>query len=577
MKSTFGWVLAVGLVAGVSAYAAELTSSTPEQQLTSGPTAKSPRASGQMGTEQIDFINAQVRAGWMAAHLLPSPPATDDEWCRRVFLDVLGRIPSADELLRYERDHTADRKLTLINRLLSDDCVEEYAENWSNLWTTLLIGRPPANPDRRSLVDRDGMEKYLRDSFARNKPYDQMVRELVTATGINKPGEENFDGAVNFLIGNLDDHAVNATAKTAKVFLGLQVQCTQCHNHPFNEWKQNQFWELNAFFRQATAKREAPRRVPEPTAELASVDFNGEQNANGRTNPDQAILYYELRNGQLKSAFPVFVDGTEIGHNGKLASVDRRGELAKLIIGSKYMEQEIVNRMWGHFLGYGFTKPVDDMGPHNPPSHPELLSKLADDFSEHSHDLKQLIRWIVLSEPYGLSSKIEKGRNEKDDPAAGEKPMFSHFYMRQMGPEQLYESLLVATDADKTLRTSDEEQRIKTDWMRQFTITFGTDDGGDTTTFNGTIPQTLMLFNGDLIRRATSSEAGGFLDRMAKDPKLTNAAKIDRLFLATLSRRPTASEIALANKLLAARKDSTAALQDVFWVTLNTAEFILIH
>jgi hypothetical protein len=147
-----------------------------------------------------------------------------------------------------------------------------------------------------------------------------------------------------------------------------------------------------------------------------------------------------------------------------------------------------------------------------------------------------------------------------------------------MGPEQLYESLLVATDADKTLRTSEEQQRIKTDWLRQFTITFGTDDGGDTTTFNGTIPQTLMLFNGDLIRRATSSEAGGFLDRMAKDPKMTKPAKIDRLFMATLSRRPTTNEIDLANKLLAARKgDPTGALQDVFWVTLNTAEFILIH
>src|SRR5215813_985390 len=176
----------------------------------------------------------------------------------------------------------------------------------------VLLGRPPAVPERRSLVDRDGMEKYLRDSFARNKPYDQMVRELVTATGINKPGEENFHGEVNFLIGNLDDHAVNATAKTAKVFMGLQVQCTQCHNHPFNEWKQNQFWELNAFFRQTKAVREGPRRTPEPMAQLASVEFKGEPDSKGATNPAQAIIYYELRNGQLKSAYPVFVDGTEI-------------------------------------------------------------------------------------------------------------------------------------------------------------------------------------------------------------------------------------------------------------------------
>src|SRR5690606_11613730 len=112
-----------------------------------------------------------------------------------------------------------------------------------------------------SLVNRDGMEKYLRDSFAFNKPYDQMVTELVTATGANKPGEANFDGAVNFLIGNLTEDAVNATAKSAKLFLGLQVQCTQCHDHPFNDWKQNQFWELNAFFRQADASRKSNRQV----------------------------------------------------------------------------------------------------------------------------------------------------------------------------------------------------------------------------------------------------------------------------------------------------------------------------
>ncbi len=361
------------------------------------------------------------------------------------------------------------------------------------------------------------------------------------------------------------------------MFLGLQVQCTQCHNHPFNDWKQNQFWELNAFFRQTNARNEGPRKTREPLAELVSRDFPGEVEGPGR-NPAEAVVFYELRNGQLKSAFPVFVDGQEINPNGRLSVVNRRDELAKFITTSNYLNQAIVNRMWGHFLGYGFTKPVDDMGPHNPPSHPELLTKLADDFSNHSHDLKQLIRWIVLSEPYGLSSKVVKGRNEKDDPTKGEKPMFSHFYLRQMRPEELYESLLVATSADKTFRTSDEQEKMKTQWLRQFTITFGTDDGDDTTTFNGTIPQTLMMFNGEMMRRAISTEAGGFLDKIAKDPKMNDAAKINHLFMATLARKPEHSEIDWANKLLAARKfDSTSALQDVFWVVLNTGEFILNH
>src|SRR6266700_4188754 len=183
-------LLAVGSISS----AAELSTSTPPQPTSVSATT----ATSHRGAEQVAYINSFIRQGWQAHSLQPSPPATDGEWCRRVYLDVLGRIPSVDELDRFERDHTTDKKLNLVNRLLSDDNVEEYARNWSNLWTTMLIGRPPAMPDRRSLVDREGMERYLRDTFARNKPYDQMVHELLTATGVNKPGEEDFHGEVNF-------------------------------------------------------------------------------------------------------------------------------------------------------------------------------------------------------------------------------------------------------------------------------------------------------------------------------------------------------------------------------------------
>ncbi len=192
--------------------------------------------------------------------------------------------------------------------------------------------------------------------------------------------------------------------------------------------------------------------------------------------------------------------GQEISRSGLIKDVDRRTELANMIIASPYMSRAIVNRMWGHFMGYGFTKPVDDMGPHNPPTNPELLDRLAADFAVHQYatdgyDLKQLMRWIVLSEPYGLSARIMPG-NKSDDPMLGEKPQFSHFYLRQMSAEELYESLLTATSADKTRGSSDEQEKAKQEWLQQFVINFGTDDGGETTTFNGTIPQTLMMFNG---------------------------------------------------------------------------------
>jgi hypothetical protein len=354
--------------------------------------------------------------------------------------------------------------------------------------------------------------------------------------------------------------------------LGVQVRCTQCHNHPFNDWKQNQFWEFNAFFRQTRALRRFVAGTDDIRfVELANEDFAGENN-----NPEEAVLFYELRNGLTKAAYPVFFDGSELPKSGYLSDVNRREELAKWMAKSEYLPQTIVNRMWSHFLGYGFTKPIDDMGPHNAPTHPELLAELGSQFRENSFDLKQLIRWIVLSEPYALSSRMTP-KNKKDDPLLGERPMFSHFYLRQMRAEELYQSLLVATEADKTL-SAEEQEKQKREWLGQFVIAFGTDDNEETTTFNGTIPQTLMMMNGALVKEACKTDKGSFLARVANNPKLSGKAKIDYLYRAALGRSPTNTERSLADQLAILRKgDPVAALQDVWWAVLNSNEFILNH
>jgi hypothetical protein len=299
--------------------------------------------------------------------------------------------------------------------------------------------------DNNPITNRAALSKYVRDSLASNKPYNTFVTELVAATGDN---DEKGNGAVNFLTAKLADRGIQATAKTALIFLGSQVQCVQCHDHPSNDWKQNQFWELSAFFRQTATKpqRGADKRVA--SFKLVNQNFAGEGGSE-RRDPQRAETYYELKNGTMKVAYPVFLDGTEINPSGKIADVDRRAELARLIAASPNMSKAIVNRMWGHFLGHGFTKPVDDMGPHNPPTHPELLNGLAADFTASGYNLKELIRWIVLSEPYSLSSRFN-GRNLLDDPSLGERPAFSHFYLRQMRLEELYESLLTATEAATT-------------------------------------------------------------------------------------------------------------------------------
>ena len=528
------------------------------------------------GFPQVALINEQIRLGWQSdpTHTLtPSAPATDGEWCRRVFLDVLGRIPTVDELNRFLTDTAADKKLRLVNQLLGDEYIEDYARNWTSIWTTILVGRA-GGADEDRMTNRAGLQQSLRRAFQRNIPYNKLASEIVSATGSSKPGAENFNGLVNFFANKLGEDGVQATAKTSQIFLGLQVQCTQCHNHPFNDsYKQNQFWELNAFFRQTRALRryEGGRRIA--AVELANQDFAGENK-----NPEEAGLFYELRNGKLAIAQPVFVDGTKLKSNsGYLDQVDRRTELARLISNSDYLGKAIVNRMWAHFFGYGFTKPIDDMGSHNPATHPELLDGLAAELKTHSFDLKQLIRWITLSEAYGLSSRYGP-RNKRDDPSIGEKPMFSHFYLRQMRAEELYESLLVATEAHKTRGGYEEQEAAKRQWLSQFVISFGTDDNGETTTFNGTVPQVLMMMNGELTNQATSGSEGSFLHRIAMDDNLNNAAKIQYLYMAALARKPVKSETALANQLLVARRgNAVAALQDVWWALLNCNEFILNH
>lgn len=521
---------------------------------------------------QIQQINASIQQVWSDYEIKPSPLASEGEWCRRLYLDLLGRIPSVNELNQFLNDRDKNKKQKLVMQLLYDDqYTEEFARHWTTVWTNLLIGRTGGTANN-SMISRDGMQKFLRDSFAREKPYDVFARELITANGTTTPGSADFNGATNFLIDKVnDENAAQATAATSRIFLGLQIQCTQCHNHPFNDWKQQKYWEYNAFFRQVRAFRGQPSAaMMDGAAQLRDQDFAGES----RRNPEEAELFYELRNGLVAVAYPVFVDGTEIPRSGYVKVVNRREKLADLIVESPYFSQSIVNRMWGHFLGYGFTTPVDDLGPHSIPSHPDLLEYLGQEFRSSGFDLKALISWITLSQPYQLSS-IRNKSNELDDPQLGESPKFSNFYIRQMEPEQVYESLLVAGEIKPT-GNYEEQERVRNGWLQQFNTAFGNDEGLEATHFNGTIPQILMMFNGELVKNAVSTAEGSMIQRLATS-NLSDRQKIEQLFLAGLSRKPTRKEADMARYFFQANSNPAEALAEIWWVILNTNEFIFNH
>jgi hypothetical protein len=520
---------------------------------------------GSSDEEILAFINARFAQTWKENQVTPAAVADDAEWCRRLYLRVVGRIPTLEEAQQFLDDKSPDKRTRLVAALLSDsDYVEQYARHWSTIWTNVLIGRTGGN---EGIADRDGLKQYLAHSLANNKPYNRLVFELITATGSSTPGAADYNGAVNFLLAGAKDDAILATGRTTRVFLGHQMQCAQCHHHPSADWTQHQFWALNSFFRQIRVVKSSGG------TQLVNVDF-----ASQTGSFDEAEVYYQQPNGELKAAYPQLPDGTTVSPSGLVEEVNRREELARWIVRSDDMPRALVNRLWSHFFGYGFTRPIDDMGQHNQPVHPEILERLANEFVAHDYDLKKLIGWIARSDPFNRSSKIPSGGLALADmPDAGTVPLFSHYYSRQMQAEEVYDSLLIAAKLRREASDTPGSAQAKIDWLAQFNRPMNTDDASEESHFDGSIRQSIIMMNGDLMQKAVSSEHAGLLASVVRS-SLKTPEKIEHLFLAALSRKPTRKELDAAQQIIAkAGNNQAQALEDIWWALLNSNEFILDH
>jgi hypothetical protein len=499
----------------------------------------------------VAAIDKGIAEGWAAAGIKPTVPAKDEEFLRRAYLDLIGRIPTVQEARAFLAMKEADKRGKLVEYLLNHP---DFAKNFATQWSVLLIGR--GNQGR--MVDRPSLNNWLRKQFGADRPWNEIVHELVAATGSNK---EN--GAANFVLAHLEFEAVPLTSKTTRLFLGQQVQCTQCHDHPSNDWKQGDFWGINAFFKGIRTEN-----VTRPNDTGGRVYDHTEL----RDEPTEAYARFDKRNGMVGIAFPRFLDGRKISQG---TDVVRRAELAKLIADPKNeaMSRAFVNRMWAHFVGRGFVNPVDDFGPHNPPSLPEVLDRLAQDFRESGYDVKKLCRWIAATQAYQLSSIRTKG-SEKDE------GLFASMPLRPMTPEQLFDSLLTATSAHKAGAVDDGNRR-RDAWLSQFIFAFANDEAEESTSFQGTIPQALMMMNGELMQEALSGKPGSFLCEVVEHTshlgRSPDAYMVESIYLAALSRRPTARELNQAGEYLHNFPDSLQVLQDLFWALLNSNEFILIH
>lgn len=516
---------------------------------TSPPSSASAEAESRTTGARLPYIDEMIKEAWASASIKPSPLARDEEFMRRAYLDLLGRIPNLTEAKAYLGSRESGKRAKLVEYLLNHP---DYAKNMATVWKVILVGRQRQERE----VNNEALTTWLRRQFGDNRPWNEVTREIITASGSNK---EN--GAVNFTLAHMEAEAVPLTSITARVFLGQQIQCTQCHDHPSNDWKQADFWGINAFYK-------GLRKQDVQVADATGVErYDHTILSQERTD---AYSKYERRDARLGIAFPTFLDGRKVSQN---KDIDRRVELAKFVTEPKnaQLARAFVNRIWGQFMGRGFVSPVDDFGAHNPPSHPELLDRLAASFQESGYDVKQLIRWIMNSEAYQLTSVATKS-NEKDE------TLFSHMTLKPMTPEQLFDSLITATSAHKTGGGGENTGR-RDAWLRQFLFTFGNDEGEENSSFTGTIPQALMMMNGDLMEQAVGGRPGSFLAEVFEQARLQGRAPelyaVNQIYLAALGRVPTNREIGEAQRFLASSPDTPQVLEDLFWALLNSNEFIL--
>ncbi|MEW4527226.1 DUF1549 and DUF1553 domain-containing protein [Maioricimonas sp. JC845] len=495
----------------------------------------------------VDRPSSQVIRGidriledlWEENEIEPTVPASDEELLRRVYLDLAGRTPSVTEVRSYLSDTSERRYEELVNRLLNSP---DHASHIATVWRRFLI---PEGVDLTRFGGIETFDRWLADRFASNDSYDQVVRSLLLAEGrLSQSGPLLFYSAAK-----LD--ADQLASRTSRVFLGMRLECAQCHDHPFEPWTQQDFWRFAAFF----------SRISRPQAELETVST--------------VMRVRDIDRGEVMLPDtetvvpPGFLDRTPLEEDD--ATVARRQQLAEWLTGAEnpYFARATANRVWGQLFGRGIVDPIDDFGVQNPPKSPELLDLLASHFINSEFDLRELFRVIALSRAYRLSS----GADTVDETRV---EWFAQMNIKTLSAEQVYDCITVATMLDGAGASNIE--RFGNTTRQQFIQQFRTPTGR-MTEYLGGIPQALTLMNGGLISSATGLSSSGLLKSL-EAPFFTNRERIEILYLATLSRRPRPDEWVLLESYI---NESTKGnelregLADILWALLNSAEFTLNH
>jgi hypothetical protein len=520
------------------------------------PAEKSKEALVQRLTAAID---RHLAADWAARKITPAPEADDAEFVRRVYLDLIGRTPRVSEARAFLADGSEDKRAKLVEKLLG---TPSYAAHFAA--GTRADWLPQTLTDFRAVFQGNQFEEWLRRQYAADAPLDQVARKLLTATvAVGQRGRVAFDRPqpgtnrdefeiANFYQAN-DAKPENLAAAVSRVFLGVKLECAQCHDHPFAPYSRDQFWQFAAFFGEFT---------PLPPVSPSFV---------GPLPPQYEFNRLTVPN-TTKTVTAVFFDGTTPDW-----SPDRtpRRELAEWLTSADnpYFARNLANRTWAHFFGLGIIEPVDEPGTENPPSHPELLNDLTAGLAEAKFDQRVLIRAITASKAYNLTSK-------QTDPTQADLRRFARVQVRGLTANQIYDSFLAATGArDQAPRNQRFPDPRNAEGREAFRNLFNVAAVKPTET-QTSILQALLMMNGRQVADQTSLNTSDVLAAVADAPFLDTEGRVEALFLAALTRKPTPAERDQFTSYVdrgGPSGDKTKALADVFWVLLNSTEFLFNH
>nr|WP_148080658.1 DUF1549 and DUF1553 domain-containing protein [Roseimaritima ulvae] len=487
-----------------------------------------------------NYIDELVGKKMQQLRLLPSEICSDEEYLRRVTIDITGLLPTPEEYHAFMNDNAPDKRAALVERLLGR---KEFSEIWAMKFAQLLMIKSSNQVSYKSAFL---YANWLTDKFARNVPVDEMVRELLTAEGgtFSSP-------ATNFY--EIERDTLKTAENVAQVFMGIRTQCAQCHNHPFDRWTMDDYYGFASFFSQIGRK----------TAE----DY-------------RERIIYDRRGGDVKHPVsgavmtPTFLGDGAAQTSGK----DRRAVVAEWLTDPEnpYFAKSMANRVWAHFLGVGIVDPVDDIRISNPPSNPELFETLGDKLVEYKFDFRQLVRDICASEAYQRSvvaneSNVDDTRN------------YTHALPRRIPAESMLDVVCQVTEAKDKFRglplgaraVQIADGRTST----YFLTTFGRSPR-DTVcdceaTTDPSLSQALHLLNGSAISGKIGQ--GKVVERMIKDEGLNAEQVIERLYIRCLSRYPTDEEKKNLLVSVGEAANEQQGLEDVFWAVMNSREFVFNH